>query len=52
MTMNPGLNNPPYLLDWIDIRSGLVIKQDTIKSFPANISVPAFEDGIFAHLVK
>ena len=52
INLDPGLTNPPYTIDWIDIRSGKVIKKETIESFPASIAVPPFNDGIFAHLNK
>jgi hypothetical protein len=37
-------------LQWIDIRTGRMIKTQKIRSFPVEVEVPAFRDGIFAHL--
>ncbi|MBR9998670.1 MAG: hypothetical protein KFF73_06855 [Cyclobacteriaceae bacterium] len=45
-----GPEKPPTRINWIDIRTGKVIKSMEIRSFPAEVEVPAFRDGIFAHL--
>ena len=50
LKMDVSLKKPPYLLEWIDIRTGEVIKKEKIRSFPVKVEVPVFRDGIFAHL--
>ncbi|MFC2124592.1 hypothetical protein ACFLU5_07250 [Bacteroidota bacterium] len=50
LNLNVDLKNTPYKMEWIDIRTGDVIEKQAIKSFPAEIDVPEFRDGIFAHL--
>jgi hypothetical protein len=52
LTIATKLKEPPYHLDWIDIRSAAVVKSISINSFPAKVEVPPFRDGIFAHLKK
>lgn len=52
LDMNFEFKNLPVTMDWIDIRSGKVIRSRKIESFPAVISAPAFRDGLFAHLSK
>jgi len=51
LNINVDLKNPPYKLNWIDIRTGDVIKTHKIESFPVDIEVPTFRDGIFGQLM-
>ena len=39
-------------LEWIDIRTAKVIKTVQLDFFPAEVAVPIFRDGIFAHIKK
>jgi hypothetical protein len=48
--LNGSIKDLPCTLNWIDIRTGQVIHSQTIESFPAKVSVPAFKDGIFGHV--
>jgi hypothetical protein len=44
--------DPPYKLHWIDIRTGKVINTHVIETFPAEVDVPVFNDGILGHLIN
>jgi|GEM_PF-3374147 len=50
LALDPRLKDQPYILNWIDIRTGEVLHSHTLESFPATVEVPPFRDGIFAHL--
>jgi hypothetical protein len=48
MTISSELEVGTYQLQWIDIRSGQIVKKEKIHDFPGLIKVPKFNDGIFA----
>jgi hypothetical protein len=50
LSLDVDMGVSPCQLEWIDIRTGKVIKKDKIRSFPAEVEVPVFRDGIFGHL--
>jgi len=53
-SINLGFEMPDasYILQWINIRTGEVISKEMIDAFPAEVKVPTFTDGIFAHIIK
>lgn len=52
LKISTGFKKLPVKIQWIDIRTGEVIKTQKIKSLPVDVDVPAFRDGIFAYLKK
>lgn len=44
------LKDQPLNLEWIDIRTAKVIVSLQLKSFPIEVNVPTFRDGIFGHI--
>lgn len=53
-TLNIEVNfeDPPYEIEWIDIRTGVPVRRQSLPVFPAQVDVPEFREGIFAHVKK
>ncbi|MFC2126132.1 hypothetical protein ACFLU5_15120 [Bacteroidota bacterium] len=41
-----------YQIKWIDIRTGEDLDTEIIESFPVDLKVPQFRDGMFAHIKR
>ena len=50
MKVNLDMEDLPSTLHWIDIRTGEVITEQSIETFPVEIDVPEFNDGILGHM--
>lgn len=50
VTINEGLINQSYIINWIDIRSGDLIEKQYVAQVPFTVKVPIFIDGIFAYI--
>jgi hypothetical protein len=52
MNIEGALEDPPYVIEWIDIRTGKPVGEQIINAFPGQVNVPEFREGIFAHVKK
>jgi len=50
LNISAPLNEGPYTIDWIDIRTGEKISSKRISGFPADVKTPDFKDGLFGHI--
>lgn len=52
LEIDADLKDLPVQLEWIDPRTGSVIKKISLETMPQKIEVPGFRDGIFGHVIR